>query len=434
MNRNRGFTLVELLVVVGIIALLISILLPSLARAREQARMTKCLSNQREMGKGGATFANDHRSRLQLVASHGVDNSSTSPIDRADPTRRTYEYYDYPTSVYGNQALASIKNKELLVWPVAYGETAGYGFGKKNWYWGVRAEAYNTGGGSSDAVTRKDAIESQSYELAVCPSDDVKIGSPGWPDPDQIMTATGFNNALQGTDDANHEEYGNSEQAITGSRYYGALSFAINEDIVGSDQAYSGEVKPGCFQGGGKANGTEDCRGGLDDCAGPRLRGDLDKVFQASKTLLFVDAGMDKGPREDSVQRVMLVNSDSFIMEENGIDGGLTSDDRIRATLGTFTWVHQDANIGNSNNRRQVLPSMRHSDGKLNVVYADFHGNAIAPVRFRCSTSGPLVKVPVLWADGLSSVVWVTPYDVKANFDYGEDVATSAWPLPTCTQ
>lgn len=72
MMRRRGFTLVELLVVVSIIALLISILLPSLKRARDQARQTVCASNMRGLVMAVHTYATANDDHLVTVGlSHG---------------------------------------------------------------------------------------------------------------------------------------------------------------------------------------------------------------------------------------------------------------------------------------------------------------------------------------------------------------------------
>ena len=57
---NTGFTLIELLVVIAIIAILAAILFPVFAQAREKARQTACLSNNRQIGLGLNMYVQDY--------------------------------------------------------------------------------------------------------------------------------------------------------------------------------------------------------------------------------------------------------------------------------------------------------------------------------------------------------------------------------------
>jgi prepilin-type N-terminal cleavage/methylation domain-containing protein/prepilin-type processing-associated H-X9-DG protein len=97
-NRVGGFTLVELLVVIGIIALLISILLPALNRARESGRIVKCMSNIRQVNLALQQYLNENRGFIP-DAEYGNSYGPLSPASFGLPA-----YTRFNPSTFPNQA------------------------------------------------------------------------------------------------------------------------------------------------------------------------------------------------------------------------------------------------------------------------------------------------------------------------------------------
>ncbi len=123
-KSTGGFTLVELLVVIGIIAVLIGILLPVLSRARAQAQSTACKSNIRQLVLGALSYAADNKGRWPYHF-YWVEQSPTTGF----PTNAARGWVSWWTSI--NRYLTSktdFDNRQDQLNPPATGLTSRMGY------------------------------------------------------------------------------------------------------------------------------------------------------------------------------------------------------------------------------------------------------------------------------------------------------------------
>lgn len=114
MRRRHAFTLVELLVVIGIIAVLVAVLLPVLANARESAKATQCMNNLRQIGQCQAVYLNETKGVYYLPAYWGWTKANPPWIaspppagsDPAYPRQWWYQNY-FMTRFFGVKAIDS---------------------------------------------------------------------------------------------------------------------------------------------------------------------------------------------------------------------------------------------------------------------------------------------------------------------------------------
>jgi prepilin-type N-terminal cleavage/methylation domain-containing protein/prepilin-type processing-associated H-X9-DG protein len=113
--KSRGFTLIELLVVIAIIAILAAILFPVFGKAREKARQTSCMSNQKQIALACTMYAQENEEKLPDAATFWTQfNFAAKMLQCGTKGRDTANAYDYDITL-SNMALGDIADATSVV-------------------------------------------------------------------------------------------------------------------------------------------------------------------------------------------------------------------------------------------------------------------------------------------------------------------------------
>ena len=138
-TRREAFTLVELLVVIGMISLLAALILPSLATARHTAHRIRCVSNLRQLGLASTMYWNDHEGRTfryRGASTNGGDVFWFGWLERWTPSNEGQRAFDVRQSALhpylqgrGVESCPALRRESGFKWKAA-GATYGFGYNR----------------------------------------------------------------------------------------------------------------------------------------------------------------------------------------------------------------------------------------------------------------------------------------------------------------
>ena len=347
LTSANAFTLVELLVVIGIIALLIAILLPALNTARQQAQLVQCASNLRQLVAATILFSQTHSS----VHPHcpTVSDNGYAQLNDTTPT----SYWEYRLST-GNSGTV---NQSYVV---------------DDWctmlipYLGSKGGVNNTFIGSA----------SDQSAVFKCPSDTWQTD----PNPGYRI----YSNVPNGSNQS-----------------YFPVSYGINADIAMVNSPTNNQ--PGFFQPPNQTPSLTVYAGPSGGALGCRL----DKVYKPAETLLFADCGVREDPTTGATPfsapgtncAVLLYTTGGETTATGTVAAGQTllslwqTKNNSTYICGTLLGVAMDTDLGGcipSANVTQAISAQgrmtpalpnynRHRNGVINVAFCDGHVEEVRP-------------------------------------------------------